>query len=76
MAPRCWCKQLLPLGTYEKGEHIIDPHTGNPANAFLSFTVVGPDILQADVHGDEASFAMDSRSHLSRAGANWLRLRQ
>lgn len=44
-------------GTYEKGEHIIDPHNGKPANAFLSFTVVGPDILQADVYAT-AGFAM------------------
>jgi thiamine biosynthesis lipoprotein len=44
-------------GTYEKGEHIIDPHTGEPANGLLSFTVVGPDILQADVFAT-AGFAM------------------
>lgn len=37
-------------GTYEKGEHILDPHTGDPATALISFTVVGPDILQADVY--------------------------
>ncbi|MFI5281769.1 MAG: FAD:protein FMN transferase [Candidatus Dormibacterales bacterium] len=37
-------------GTYEKGEHIVDPHTGKPANTWLSFTVVGPDILHADVY--------------------------
>ena len=37
-------------GTYEKGEHILDPHSGKPANSWLSFTVVGPDILQADVY--------------------------
>jgi FAD:protein FMN transferase len=37
-------------GTYEKGEHILDPHSGQPANALLSFTVVGRDILQADVY--------------------------
>jgi FAD:protein FMN transferase len=37
-------------GTYEKGEHILDPHSGKPANTWLSFTVVGPDILQADVY--------------------------
>jgi len=47
-------------GTYEKGEHIVDPHTGEPANALLSFTVVGPDILQADVYAT-AGFAMGSR---------------
>jgi len=44
-------------GTYEKGEHILDPHTGKPATALLSFTVVGPDILQADVYAT-AGFAM------------------
>jgi FAD:protein FMN transferase len=47
-------------GTYEKGEHIIDPHTGKPVNALLSFTVVGPDILQSDVYAT-AGFAMGSR---------------
>lgn len=44
-------------GTYEKGEHILDPHSGRPASAWLSFTVVGPDILQADVYAT-ACFAM------------------
>jgi thiamine biosynthesis lipoprotein len=44
-------------GTYEKGEHILDPHSGKPADAWLSFTVVGPDILQADVFAT-ACFAM------------------
>jgi FAD:protein FMN transferase len=44
-------------GTYEKGQHIIDPHTGEPASNLLSFTVVGPDILQADVFAT-AAFAM------------------
>jgi FAD:protein FMN transferase len=37
-------------GTYEKGEHVLDPHSGKPAGEWLSFTVVGPDILQADVY--------------------------
>jgi FAD:protein FMN transferase len=44
-------------GTYEKGAHIVDPHTGRPASELLSFTVVGPDILQADVFAT-AAFAM------------------
>jgi FAD:protein FMN transferase len=44
-------------GTYEKGEHILDPHTGKPASSLVSFTVVGPDILQADVYAT-AGFAM------------------
>lgn len=44
-------------GTYEKGDHIVDPHSGRPATELLSFTVVGPDILQADVYAT-AAFAM------------------
>lgn len=44
-------------GTYEKGDHVLDPHTGTPATGWLSFTVVGPDILQADVYAT-ACFAM------------------
>ena len=44
-------------GTYEKGEHILDPHSGKPIDAWLSFTVVGPDILQSDVCAT-ACFAM------------------
>ena len=46
-------------GTYEKGEHILDPHSGKPVNAWQSFTVVGPDILQSDVFAT-ACFAMGS----------------
>jgi len=44
-------------GTYEKGEHIVNPHTGSPARGWLSFTVVGPDIFNADVYAT-AAFAM------------------
>jgi thiamine biosynthesis lipoprotein len=47
-------------GTYEKGAHILDPHTGEPAATFLSFTVAGPDILQTDVFAT-AAFAMGMR---------------
>ena len=44
-------------GTYEKGDHIFNPHTGNPAREWLSFTVLGRDILQADILAT-ACFAM------------------
>jgi thiamine biosynthesis lipoprotein len=37
-------------GIYEKGDHIIDPHSGNPVRDWMSFTVVGPDIFDADVY--------------------------
>jgi FAD:protein FMN transferase len=47
-------------GTYEKGAHLIDPHTGAPANALLSMTVVGPSILEADVYAT-AAFVMGLR---------------
>ncbi|MHB8630975.1 MAG: FAD:protein FMN transferase [Candidatus Limnocylindria bacterium] len=44
-------------GTYEKGRHIVDPHTGRPADRLVSLTVVGPSILEADVQAT-AAFAM------------------
>ena len=44
-------------GTYEKGAHIYDPHTGRAVTELLSLTVVGPDILDADVYAT-AAFAM------------------
>ena len=44
-------------GSYEKGDHIVDPHSGEPARDWLSLTVVGPDILTADVYAT-AAFAM------------------
>jgi FAD:protein FMN transferase len=47
-------------GSYEKGDHILDPHTGRPAVELLSFTVVGPDILTADFYAT-ACFAMGPR---------------
>ena len=36
-------------GNYERGQHIINPKTGQPANELLSVTVAGPDIITADV---------------------------
>jgi FAD:protein FMN transferase len=47
-------------GTYEKGAHIDDPHTGLPATELLSLTVVGPDIVVADVYAT-AAFALGAR---------------
>lgn len=44
-------------GTYEKGAHILDPHTGLPREDLLSVTVVGPDLVEADVYAT-AAFAM------------------
>ena len=47
-------------GTYEKGTHIRDPHTGAPATELVSLTVTGPDIVAADVYAT-AAFAMGKR---------------
>lgn len=44
-------------GTSARGQHIINPHTGKPADELLSVTVVGSDIIQADVFAT-AVFAM------------------
>ena len=39
---------IASSATYERGAHIIDPHTGAPAGAALAATVVGPDAGIAD----------------------------
>jgi thiamine biosynthesis lipoprotein len=44
-------------GTYERGEHILDPHTGRPPTGLLSVTVIGPDLATADAYAT-AAFAM------------------
>ncbi len=52
-----WDLAVATSGTYEKGAHIYDPHSGEAATDLLSLTVVGPDILVADVYAT-AAFAM------------------
>ena len=44
-------------GGYERGDHIVDPHTGRPARDLLSMTVVGPSLTYADAYST-AAFAM------------------
>ncbi len=44
-------------GVYERGEHIIDPHTGRPPRGLLSVSVVGPSLTYADAYATTA-FAM------------------
>lgn len=43
-------------GTYHQGAHIYDPHGGKP-EGLVSLTVIGPDVLQADIAAT-AAFAM------------------
>lgn len=45
-------------GEYERGAHILDPHTGaSPGGAVLSVTIAGPDLGTADAYAT-AAFAM------------------
>ena len=52
-------------GEYERGEHIIDPRTGRPANGVVSMTVVGPVLAYADGYST-AAYVMGT------AGVAWV----
>jgi thiamine biosynthesis lipoprotein len=52
-------------GAYERGDHVIDPHTGRPPGGVLSMTVVGPSLTNADSYAT-AAFAM------GRDGLRWI----
>jgi thiamine biosynthesis lipoprotein len=51
---------IATSGTYARGEHLVDPHTGLPPEGVLSVTVVGPDLATADAFAT-AAYAMGSR---------------
>ncbi len=55
---------IATSGAYERGQHIIDPHTGSPSKGVLSVTIVGPDIATADAYAT-AAYAMGPE------GAEW-----
>jgi thiamine biosynthesis lipoprotein len=44
-------------GTYERGAHIVDPHTGRAPAGVLSVTITGPELGPADAYAT-AAFAM------------------
>jgi thiamine biosynthesis lipoprotein len=48
---------IATSGEYERGAHVIDPHTGQPPVGLLSATIVGPDLGTADAYAT-ATFAM------------------
>ncbi|HUZ19913.1 MAG TPA: FAD:protein FMN transferase [Acidimicrobiales bacterium] len=39
---------IATSGTYERGAHLVDPHTGRPAARLASASVCGPDLALAD----------------------------
>ena len=44
-------------GAYERGEHVLDPHTAAPPGGVLSVTITGRDLATADAYAT-AAFAM------------------
>jgi thiamine biosynthesis lipoprotein len=48
---------IATSGAYERGEHVLDPHTSAPPQGILSVTIVGPDLATADAYAT-AAFAM------------------
>jgi FAD:protein FMN transferase len=48
---------IATSGTYIRGEHIYNPRTGTAANDIASFTVIGPNVYEADRFAT-AAFAM------------------
>jgi thiamine biosynthesis lipoprotein len=66
----CWVLSGTDLsvatsGVYERGHHVIDPHTGTPATGLRSVTVVGLDLGDVDAYAT-AALAMGT------AGLDWL----
>ena len=47
-------------GTYERGDHVRDPNTGEAPSGILSVTITGPDLATADAYAT-AAFAMGAR---------------
>lgn len=48
---------IATSGAYERGAHIVDPHSGEAPTGLLSVTVTGPDLTLADAFAT-AAFAM------------------
>jgi thiamine biosynthesis lipoprotein len=48
---------IATSGAYERGDHVVDPHTRRPPQGVLSVTIVGPDLAIADAYAT-AAFAM------------------
>ncbi|MHB1538344.1 MAG: FAD:protein FMN transferase [Solirubrobacteraceae bacterium] len=54
-------------GAYERGQHVLDPHTGAPPSGLSSVTIVGADLGVADAYAT-AAFAMGADGGAWAAG--------
>jgi thiamine biosynthesis lipoprotein len=54
-------------GSYERGAHVVDPHTGRPPVGTVSVTMIDRTLARADAHAT-AAFAMGSRGPAWSAG--------
>ena len=50
----CGGGAVATSGSAQRGTHIINPHTGKPADAVLAVSVTGPELLWADVYATAA----------------------
>ena len=48
---------IASSGTYARGDHVLDPHTGHAPEGLLSVTITGPLLATADAYAT-AAFAM------------------
>jgi thiamine biosynthesis lipoprotein len=51
---------IATSGSYARGEHVLDPHTGTPPVGVVSVTITGRDLASADAYAT-AAFAMGER---------------
>lgn len=54
-------------GAYERGAHVVDPHTGRPPVGTVSVTMIDRTLARADAHAT-AAFAMGCRGPVWSAG--------
>ena len=55
---------IATSGAYERGEHVVDPHTGRPPQGIESITIIGSNLATVDAYAT-AAYAM------GRKGAEW-----
>jgi len=69
---------IATSGTYERGEHLLDPHTATPCSRIGSASVVGPDLGLADalatalaVAGEQGLAIVDAVSGYEALTIGW-----